>query len=677
MLRNKQVLLVYLFLTVAAFIAFWQVNRCDFISYDDPAYVTENMHIRHGITMDTIRWAFTTDCAANWHPLTWMSHMVDVQLFGLNPRWHHLINLFFHITNTLLLFFVFHRMTKAPWKSAFVAALFALHPLHVESVAWVAERKDVLSTFFWMLTMVAYIHYIEHPRLKSYLAVLILFALGLMAKPMLVTLPFVMLLLDWWPLGRLQGAGSGKRGAGSENENTGLVAEPMVANKRNGKSSGKLTVLAIVKEEKQADPKYRWALVRPLLIEKMPFFAMATLSSIVTFIAQQKGGALQSIDKLPLGVRIANAFVSYIIYIRKTFWPIDLAIYYSHPGLWPLWQVLGAIFFLGVVTLTVIRAAKSLPYLAVGWLWFAGTLVPVIGIVQVGGQALADRYTYIPLIGLFIMAAWGIPELLRKWRYQKETLFASSALLLLSLLIVTRTQVAYWRNSIALYDQSLKVTGPSEIILSNRGAVYNELGNHRQAISDFDKAIAIDPHFSDAYGNRGVAYDQLGNLQHAISDYNRAIEINPEYADAYHNRGMAYGKLGNVRQAISDYDRAVEINPEFAGAYNNRGVAYGMLGNNRQAISDFDRAIEIDPNFSDAYGNRGAAYDQLGNLQHAISDYNRAIEINPEYADAYHNRGIAYGKLGNMEQAIKDFQKAARFGNEAAKNILRSHGINW
>ncbi len=518
-----------------------------------------------------------------------------------------------------------------------------------------------------------------------------------MAKPMLVTLPFVLLLLDYWPLGRLQGAGSGKRGAletvagstereaGSAKQNIGVKREALSANKKKGESGKKRepspnprqTSRGMELEEKPAAGKYRWASVRPLLIEKMPFFAMAAISSVVTFFVQQKGGAVASFEGIAPGVRIANAFVSYIIYIRKTFWPTDLAVYYPHPGLWPLWQVLGAIFFLGVVTLTVIWTAKSLPYLAVGWLWFAGTLVPVIGIVQVGGQALADRYTYIPLIGLFIMAAWGIPELLEKWRYQKETLFASSALLLLSLLIVTRTQVGYWRNSIALYDQSLKVTGPSEIILSNRGAVYNELGNHRQAISDFDRAIEIDPNFSDAYGNRGFAYDQLGNLQHAISDYNRAIEINPEYADAYHNRGMAYGKLGNVRQAISDYDRAVEINPEFAGAYNNRGAVYGMLGNNRQAISDFDRAIEIDPNFSNAYGNRGAAYDQLGNLQHAISDYNRAIEINPEYADAYHNRGIAYGKLGNNGQAVEDMKTAARLNNEDAKNILRSHGINW
>ena len=340
-LKNKQIPAIYLLLACATLAAFWQVIHCDFISFDDPPYVTENIHIRDGVTAEAIRWAFTTGHEANWHPLTWMSHMLDIQLFGLKPQWHHLTNLLFHIANTLLLFFVLHRMTKAPWKSAFVAALFALHPLHVESVAWVAERKDVLSTFFWMLTMAAYIHYVEHRRLKNYLAVLIFFALGLMAKPMLVTLPFVLLLLDYWPLQRLQGAGSENK-----KENTSLEAEPRFENKRKGKSSKKHTVQAIVKEAKSADRRYQWALVRPLLVEKLPLFALAALSSIVTFIAQQQGGAVKSMATFPLGVRVANAFVSYILYIEKMVWPTNLAVFYPHPGLSPFWQVLGAVLSL-------------------------------------------------------------------------------------------------------------------------------------------------------------------------------------------------------------------------------------------------------------------------------------------------------------------------------------------
>jgi tetratricopeptide (TPR) repeat protein len=739
MLANKRIPLIYLFLAVAALIAFWQVNQCDFVDLDDPLYVAKNIHIRDGITTQAIRWAFTTGYASNWHPVTWMSHMLDVQLFGLKPRWHHLTNLLFHIANTLLLFFVFHRMTKAPWKSAFVAALFALHPLHVESVAWVAERKDVLSTFFWMLTMGAYIYYVEQrtedgrQRMEDgekwtgilrfpssvfrYSAVLIFFALGLMAKPMLVTLPFVLLLLDYWPLQRLdqkksarqtrteasrQGAGSGERGS-------------LSAKKRKGKSGKMPTGQGMVKEEKPSDHKYQWALIRPLLLEKIPLFTLAALSSIVTFIAQQKGGAVASIEVFSPGVRIANALVSYLIYIGKTIWPNNLAVFYPHPGLRPLWQVLGAVLFLGAVTFAVIRTAKRFPYLAMGWLWFAGTLVPVIGIVQVGSQAMADRYTYIPLIGLFVMAAWGIPEFLKKWQPThpalKEALFASSALILSYFFIVTWTQAGYWRDNIALYDHSVKVTSPNDVIHYNRGvaygklgnqaqaisdynraieinpkyadayigrgAVYDKLGNQRQAISDFERAIEINPKHTEAYYDRGIALGELGNQRQAISDYDRAIEINPEFTLAYVNRGVAYGKLGDLRQAISDFDRAIEINPEYADAYNGRGVAYGELGNHRQAISDFDRAIEINPEYADAYDNRGATYGELGDQRQAILDYDRAIEINPEHAEAYYNRGVAHAKLGNRRQAIEDLKTAAKFNNEEAKKFLRSREINW
>ena len=692
--REKQIPLIYLLLTVAALIAFWQVNQCDFINYDDPLYVTENIHVKSGITFGSIRWAFTTGHSANWHPVAWISHMLDVQLFGLKPRWHHLTNLLFHIANTLSLFFVFHRMTKAPWKSAFVAALFALHPLHVESVAWVAERKDVLSTFFWMLTMGAYIHYVAHPRLKNYLLVLIFFALGLMSKPMLVTLPFVLLLMDYWPLKRFEQKRSIRQ---TRTEGSGEQAQ-LHAKKREGKSGKMRTGQDMVKEEKPADHKCQWALIRPMLLEKIPLFALTALSCIVTYAVQQKGGAVGSIEAVSPGVRIANAWVSYIIYMGKTIWPVNLAVYYPHPGLLPLWQALGAILLLIAVTIPVIRTAKRLPYLAVGWLWFTGTLVPVIGIVQVGRQAMADRYTYIPLIGLFVMAAWGIPDLLKKWpptrfpTLSKWAFFASSSLALLSLLIVTRTQVGYWRNDIALYDQSLKVTGPNDVILCNLGVAYGKAGNsaqaitdfdraiainpeyaeayysrgvthgkigdHRQAISDYDRAIGINPELALAYINRGAAYHELGDQRHAISDYDRAIEINPKYAETYNNRGIAYGELGEQRQAISDYDRAIEINPEYAEAYNNRGAVYGMLRNNRQAISDYDKAIAIDPEFALAYINRGGAYRELGNQTQAISDLDRAIQINPEYARAYYNRGVVYDMLGNNRKAIPDFNRA-------------------
>jgi tetratricopeptide (TPR) repeat protein len=724
MLKNKQVPLIYLLLTVAVIMAFWQVSHCNFISYDDPIYVTGNIHIRSGVTTEAIMWAFTTTHASNWHPVTWISHMLDVQLFGLNPLWHHLTNLLFHVANTLLLFFVFHRMTKAPWKSAFVAALFALHPLHVESVAWVAERKDVLSTFLWMLSMGAYIHYVEDRRLRNYLAVLILFALGLMAKPMLVTLPFVLLLMDWWPLERMQGTGSAKnrgseRGAGGAKRNTGVELEVPSTNKKKGKSGKKRVPgsspgqipQGVELGEKPVDRGFQWGLIRPLLMEKIPLFFLAALSCIVTFIVQQRGGAVQSIEVFAPGVRIANALVSYILYIRKMVWPDDLAVFYPHPGLRPFWQVLGAVLLLAAVTSAVIRVAKRFPYLAVGWLWFTGTLVPVIGIVQVGNQGMADRYTYIPLIGLSVMAAWGVPELLKKLRYRKEALFAMCVITLPCLFVVTWTQLDYWRNSIALCEHALKVTDHNNSIHTLRGAVYAELGNQRQAIEDYDEAIEISPVDALAYLNRGVAYAKLGNQRQAIEDYDRAIQISPNFVVAYFNRGIAYRELGNHRQAISDFDRAIEINPEHAEAFLNRGIVHYELGNFQQVISDFDRAIEIDPGNADAYNHRGMAYGKLGNHQQAILDFDRAVEINPEDAGIYMNRGVVYSKLGDYRQAISDFdramrinpgfaaayyyrgfaygklgdqrhgtedlQKAARLGNENSKNLLKSQGISW
>ncbi len=614
--KNKQILVIFVFLACTTLVAFWQVSHCDFIVYDDPKYVTENIHIHQGITIQAIRWAFTTGHCSNWHPVTWISHMLDVQLFGLNPRWHHLTNLSFHIANTLLLFFVLHRMTKAPWKSAFVAALFALHPLHVESVAWVATRKDVLSTFFWMLTMGAYIHYVEHPLLRSYLTVFTFLALGLMAKPMLVTLPFVLLLLDYWPLGRMQGARSTEREAGTK-QNTSVVREALSANKKKGKSGKKLapgsspgqTSRGVKLEEKTPADKYQWALIRPLLLEKIPLFALAAISSIVTFVVQAKGGSVTSLEGIAPCVRITNAFVSYIIYIGKMIWPDNLAVFYPHPGLRQSWQVLGAALLLAAVTFTVIRTAKRFPYLAVGWLWFAGTLVPVIGLVQVGAQAMADRYTYVPLIGLFIMAAWGIPALFENWRYNKQALFAMWALTLSCLFVITWTQLGYWRNSIALCDHALKVTNHNDTIHTIRGVAYATLGNYGQAIEDFDGAIAI----------------------------------NPRYAEAYYNRGVAYIKLGNYRQAIEDFDRAIAINPGYVEAYTNRGFTHGELGDHRQAISDYDKAIAI----------------------------------HPDTAQAYNSRGVAYIKLGNYRHAIEDLKTAARFGSQDAKNFLKSQGINW
>ncbi len=704
--------MIYTFLAVATLAAFWRLHYCDFITFDDQLYVTENAHILNGITWQAIRWAFTTTYACFWHPLTMISIMLDFQLFGLNPHGYHLTNLLFHIANSLLLFFVLHRMTKAPWQSAFVAALFALHPLHVESVAWVAERKDVLSTFFWMLTMITYTYYIECPRIGTYLPVFAFFALGLMAKPMLVTLPFVLILLDYWPLQRFERKRSFRKKHAAPSKQRAGIGErvPVSIYKGEGKTSRKNVLKTMVESDRPKNNKDRWTFIGFLFFEKIPLLSLAAIFSVVTFIAEQEGGAVRSLGEISLGARITNAIVSFVIYIAKTIWPAKLAIPYPHPGLRPLWQVLGAILLLVIITITVIRTAKRLPYLAVGWLWFIGTLMPVIGIVQVGYHAMADRYTYIPLVGLFIMVAWGVPEILKNSRYRKVTLISSSALILSSLSVLTWIQVGYWQNSITLSSHTLEATTDNYYVYYWRGLEYANLGNYGRAIRDYDKAIGIKPDYVGAYIRRAVAYAELGDYTQAISDYDKAIEIDPKSAATYNNRGVAYAKLGNNTQAISDYDRAIEIDPKNADFYNDRGVAREAIGNSNQAISDYTQAVTINPGNAKTYNNRGLAHRTLGNNRQAIADFNRAIEINPKYPDAYNNRGVAYAelgdnmqaitdfdeaveinahdasvfynrgashyKLGHQSQAVEDLKAAARLGSEEAKSVLRGLGLS-
>jgi hypothetical protein len=372
--RSKRLnLSICLFLTVASISTFWQVLYHEFVDYDDFQYVVENIHVRSGVTWEGIVWAFTATHMSNWHPLTWLSHMMDCQIYGMKAGMHHLTNLLIHVANTLLLFVILKRMTRALWRSAFVAALFALHPLHVESVAWIAERKDVLSTLFWVLTMLTYVRYVERPGLVRYVLVLLSFALGLMAKPMLVTLPFVLLLLDYWPLQRVR---MGQSRAGD--------------------------MPRINRSETIGDQK---VVVFRLIWEKAPFFLLAAASGTVTFLAQQSGGSVRSLDLLPIQIRLANALVAYIAYIGKMIWPFKLAVFYPHAGMPPAWHVVGAGLLLACVSVMVIRAAQRSPYAIAGWLWYLGTLVPVIGLVQVASLSMADRYTYVPLIGLF-MSLW-------------------------------------------------------------------------------------------------------------------------------------------------------------------------------------------------------------------------------------------------------------------------------
>jgi tetratricopeptide (TPR) repeat protein len=506
--------LVCLLLAGMVLLAYVQVKDHQFITFDDDMYVTQNPMVRAGLTWQGAEWAFTAMHSSNWHPLTWLSHMVDCQLYGLRPGGHHLSNVIFHLANTILLFLFFSRVTGALWPSALVAALFALHPLHVESVAWVSERKDVLSTFFWLATIWAYAWYAAAPSLGRYLAVILAFALGLMAKPMLVTLPLVLLLLDYWPLGRLRGLVPGAVPSGARQPSSGSFKR----------------------------------LVWPLLGEKIPLLALAALSCLVTLVAQKLSGSVQSLTLLPLGTRLANALAAYVKYALKMFWPYPMSFFYPlAPVLW--WQAVAAGLLLLALSALLLYGARRHPYLAVGWLWYLGTLVPVIGLVQVGGQAMADRYTYIPFIGLFIIVAWGTFELTARWRHQGVALGAVSVGLLTACLLSTRVQATYWRNSESLFNHALEVTGDNYMAYHHLGMDLANRGKLEQAIAMYKKTLSLAPAYPSAYNNLAIVYARQGRLDEAVPLFKAAIQLAPNDATFYRNLALAYRQQGKISEA--------------------------------------------------------------------------------------------------------------------------------
>ena len=552
------VFLICAVLAAAVFIVYGQVRHNGFVNYDDQTYITENSHINGGITIPSVIWAFTAFHFYMWHPLTSLSHMLDCQLFGLDPSWHHIVNLLFHTVNTLLLFWVLQRMTGAVWPSAFVAAVFGLHPLNVESVAWLAERKNVLCGFFWMLTIAAYVRYAERPGIGRYLLVVLAFCLGLMSKPMIVTLPFVLLLLDYWPLGQ------------------------------KGRSA--------------------WRLIG----EKVPLFILSAIVSVITFFAQQNTAAVVRVGDLPVGFRIANTVVSYVIYIRKMIWPTGLAVFYPHPGnRLSMWQVLLSAVLLIVVSALVIWLAgfgklttsRRHKYLLVGWLWYLGTLVPVIGLVQVGEQALADRYAYISLIGLFIIIAWGLPELLERQRYRKIVLVASATVALLILSVCTYVQVRYWQDSITLFEHTLAVTK------DNYGAHFGiskpllEQGRVDEAIYHSREAIRILPDYADAHVSLGSALIGKGQFDEAVVHFTRALQIEPNCPQAHAGLGYVLGHRGMLDDSVKEYQLALQLLPDNPSFHNDFGVVLGQKGEFDHAVEHFTRALQIKPDFAEARRN--------------------------------------------------------------------------
>jgi tetratricopeptide (TPR) repeat protein len=612
---------ICLFLVVSILCVYWQVRNFSFVNFDDRQYVTGNYHIQAGFTLESIRWSFTATQASNWHPLTWLSHMLDYQIYGMNPGHHHMTNVLLHILNTLLLFFIFKRISGSRWKSAFIAALFALHPLHVESVAWVAERKDVLSTFFWMLALWSYASYVENSKLGRYLLLILFYFLGLMAKPMIVTLPFVLLLLDYWPLKRF-------RLWPSNNEN----------------------------------PAVQMPFYFGLIREKIPLFLLSVASSVVTYLVQKSSGAVNSLAAIPFHVRIANALVSYVNYIGKMFWPHNLAVLYPYPKSITLWKIIGAGLLITVITVLVLRLLRSKPYLAVGWLWYLGTLVPVIGIVQVGSQALADRYTYVPLIGIFIMVTWGISDWVSKKHYKRIGFFAATAAILLLLMITSRLQVKYWTNSVTLFEHAINVTDDNDTAQLNLGEALAEQGNMNKAVKHYKAALNVNPDLAGANFNIGVYFREEGKIDEAINHFSKVLHGKSDHADAQCELGDTLKRRGDLSRAVKCYLEAIKIRPGYAKAYNNLGVIFASQNKVEAAIAFFSKALQISPGYAGAHFNLGKIYASLNDLDKAIFHFQKALQFDPNMVQALY-------RLSWMRATHED--KKYRNGKEAVKLATR------
>ena len=631
----RVVFLVSLCLIVVIIVPYWQVINFDFVGYDDELYVTKNLNVQKGFTAEGVKWAFTSFHSANWHPLTWLSHMLDCELYGLNPTGHHWTNVELHIVNTLLLFFILFKMTGVLWRSALVAALFALHPLHVESVAWISERKDVLSTFFGLLMFFAYYRYVKISGFKNYLLVIIFFGLGLMAKPMLVTFPFVLLLLDFWPLQRLQ-----------FKDNT-----------------------------SPPDEAARFDLQRffKLIWEKIPLFVMAAIASVLTFIAQQSEGAVKPLELLPLIARIPNALVSYVTYALKTIWPSNLAVFYPHPGnSLPTWQIAVAILLITVAIFLSMRTLKEYPYIVVGLFWYLVTLIPVIGLVQVGDQAMADRYTYIPLIGLFIIISWGAFDFLKKWHYHMIILILSAISVICVLAVCTFLQLGYWQNGITLFEHAIKVTNKNCVAHNNLGVLLSKEEKFDEAIFHYDEVLKIKPKDSKALYNKGCVLREKGNLDKAAFFFKKSLKIKPDNANAHNELAYILFVQGKLDEAISHYRNALKIKPDFTNACNNLANVLYLQGEIDKAVLLYKKVLRLDPENVDTHYNIGLFYKKQGKLKKAMTHLAKVIKIDPDYAKAYNEIGVILFQQGKCKKAGVFFSKAVQIDpdyTEALKNL--------
>ncbi len=639
-------LLVAAALAVATVAAFQGVRNSEFVSFDDPYYVTNNYHVKKGLSLDGARWALTEFHASNWHPLTWLSHMLDMQLFGLTPMGPHLVNLGFHVANTLLMFHFFLRTTKRLWPSAFVAAMFALHPLHVESVAWVSERKDVLSTFFWLLTMIAYASYASRPSAGRYIRALVLFALGLTAKPMLVTLPAVLLLLDFWPLGR-------------------VPAEPKKDRRRSRRGS-------------------LW----PLVVEKIPFAGLSLASAAITLLAQRQAINRPQMTSIP--TLLTNAVVSYGRYIWKMFWPANLAVYYPLPGEPAVAAALMVGAFVAACTIFALRYRKGLPYVLTGWLWYLVTLVPVAGFVQVGDQSHADRYTYIPLTGLFVIVAWGAAEIMLKRPALKGILTVAGAAAVAAAAGLTWQTVCYWKDGVSLFSRAVEVAPDNAKMESSLGACLANEGRVEEAMIHLEKAVRTIGHEGSAFNPLGTIYLEKGDYAKAIgyfteaakydwmspraeyclgaiyielqqfdaaeSHLRRAVQLEPYSVDACSLLAVALAGSGKPAEAMAAGEKAIELEPASARGYYARGHVLARKGDYAGAERDFSRSISLRRDYI-TFAELGDALFRLGRLAGSADAYHQAVIEEPGRPDAYYNLAFVLERLGRKDEALGHLER--------------------
>jgi Flp pilus assembly protein TadD len=643
---RRLVVEICLFLAVIIWMVFSQTLHHGFVNFDDDEYVYNNAHVAYGLTRQGIVWAFITASSAYWHPLTWLSHMLDCQLWGLHAGGHHLTSVLLHTANAVLLFLVLWRMTNlrpgagmgvsAPaypasaartetiWRSALVAALFAIHPLGVESVAWVAERKNVLSTFFWLLTMGTYAGYVARPGWRRYALVLLCYALGLMSKPMLVTLPFVLLLLDYWPLQRIS--------------------------------------IAPVAEDRRLTLPFRRA--AGLALEKVPLLLLAGVSSVLTYLGQKNLNSVTSLKESPLEVRLARVPVNYTGYLRDIIWPKHLTILYPYPLTLSGMTIALCVVLLASITVLVLWTVKSKPYLAVGWFWFVGAFIPVIGLVQVGNTPVADRFTYVPQIGLYMMMAWAVGDWTISWRYRRPMLGTGALVVIAALMVCAWKQSSYWRDSESLWTHQLACDPGNVHAHGNLGNILIQEGRVDEGIAHYRKALQIQPDDAEINNNLGNALVQNGEIDDGIVHLQKALQVKPDDAEINNNFGNALLQKGEVDKAIVHYRKALQIQPDSAEIHNSLANALLQKGATDEAIAHYQKALQIEPDYADADNNLGSALFQKGSVDDAIIYYRKALQIKPDDAEACHNLGCALARKGSVDEAMRQYQNALQIKPE-------------